>query len=51
MDRIHNQELPELATFADQLVRVEGRMDGDPIIVAEIAATAQKVKGGAVYKT
>jgi anti-sigma factor RsiW len=40
--RIRNQELPELATFADQLVRVEGRMDGDRIVVAEIAPTANQ---------
>jgi hypothetical protein len=40
--RIRNQELPELGTFADQLVRVEGRMDGDRIVVTEIAQTAKK---------
>jgi hypothetical protein len=38
--RIRNQELPELAAFANQRVAVEGTLDGDRILVARMRATA-----------
>lgn len=36
--RIHNQQLPELAAFANLRVNVEGTWDGDRIVVASMAA-------------
>jgi anti-sigma factor RsiW len=38
--RIRNQQLPELVAFADQRVRVEGRLDGDRLIVAKMTPFA-----------
>jgi Putative zinc-finger len=35
---IGNQDLPELVTFADVRVRVEGRLDGDRIVIAKMTA-------------
>ena len=34
--RITNQQMPELAAFADQRVEVHGRWDGDRIVVARM---------------
>jgi hypothetical protein len=36
--RIHNQQLPELAAFANRRVKVKGTWDGDRIVVASMAA-------------
>ena len=36
--RIHNQQLPELAAFADVRVKVEGTWNGDRIVVATMTA-------------
>jgi hypothetical protein len=36
--RIHNQQLPELAAFANRRVKVEGTWAGDRIVVASMAA-------------
>jgi hypothetical protein len=36
--RIHNQQLPELAAFANRRVKVEGTWAGDRIAVASVAA-------------
>jgi hypothetical protein len=36
--RIHNQQLPELAAFANRRVKVKGTWDGDRIVVANMAA-------------
>jgi hypothetical protein len=36
--RIRNQQLPELAAFANQSVKVEGTWDGDRIVVAGMKA-------------
>jgi hypothetical protein len=36
--RIQNQQLPELAAFANRRVKVEGTWDGDRIVVASMAA-------------
>jgi hypothetical protein len=36
--RIRNQQLAELATFANLRVKVEGRWDGDRIVVASMRA-------------
>ena len=36
--RIHNQQLPELAAFANRRVKVKGTWDGDRIVVAGMAA-------------
>jgi hypothetical protein len=42
--RIENQQLPALPAFANQRVRVEGTLEGDRILVANMAA----VEAGAV---
>jgi hypothetical protein len=34
--RIQNQQLPELAAFADRRVKVQGRWDGDRLVVAKL---------------
>jgi hypothetical protein len=36
--QIHNQQLPELAAFANRRVKVEGTWAGDRIVVASMAA-------------
>jgi hypothetical protein len=36
--RIHNQQLPELAAFANRRVKMEGTWDGDRFAVASVAA-------------
>ena len=37
--RISNQQFPELAAFADQRVSVQGRWDGDRIVVTKMTPT------------
>ena len=37
--RIRNQQLPELAAFANIRVEVEGTLDGDRLVVARVSAT------------
>jgi anti-sigma factor RsiW len=37
--RIDNQRLPELASFASRRVQVQGKLDGDRIVVASMSAT------------
>jgi hypothetical protein len=36
--RIRNQQWPDLATFANLRVKVEGTLDGDRIVVAKMSA-------------
>jgi hypothetical protein len=36
--RIHNQQLPELAAFADRRVKLEGKMEDGRILVAKMTA-------------
>jgi hypothetical protein len=47
--RIRNQQLPQLATFANRRVNVEGTVEGDQIDVASLALTEVSVEeaGGA----
>jgi hypothetical protein len=36
--RIHNQQLPELAAFANRRVKMEGKWEGDRLVVASMTA-------------